>query len=67
MQFPACDLTLHMIVHSNERPDGCTVRGLCLVSADVDSATILVNGAVAAMFAVSVGYFCLCCLLLESI
>ena len=58
MQFPACDLTLHMIRHRSERPVEVTVRGLCLVSADVDSATILVNGAVAAVFAVSVGYFC---------
>ena len=43
MQFPACDLTLHMIRHRSERPDEVTVRGLCLVSAAADSAIISVD------------------------
>ena len=49
MQFPACDLTLHMICHRSERPDEVTVCELCLVSAAADSAAIAVDRAIAAV------------------
>ena len=58
MQFPAGDLRPHMIRHMSEKPVEVTVCELCLVSAAADSATIAVDRAVAAVFAVSVGYFC---------
>ena len=54
MQFPACDLILHVIVHSKERTDECTVCGLCLASTAAVSAAIVVYRAIAAVFAVSV-------------
>ncbi len=60
MQFPACDLTPHMIRHRSERPDEVTVCELCLVGADADSATIAVDRAIAAVFVISVCHFCLC-------
>ena len=60
MQVPAGDLRPHMIRHMSEKPDEVTVCELCLVSAAADSATIAVDRAVAAVFAVSVCHFCLC-------
>ena len=54
MQFPACDLILHMRVHSKERPDECTERGLCLVGTAAASAAMVVCRANAAAYDVSV-------------
>ena len=60
MQFPAGNLRPHMIRHMSEKPDEVTVCELCLVSAAADSATIAVDGAVAAVFDISVFQYCLC-------
>ena len=47
------DLSEHMIVHTSEKPDECTVCELYLVSTAAASAAIVVYRAIAAVFAVS--------------